>query len=305
LVGLVLVAFLIAIFVIVLITIARSSMIVAVEIATLTAWPIVASIGTIVSRWTVRTSEPATFLAIARRGRTVWAAEPPGRSFAIAEAWTVRAVAFEASFKVAIARASWRRAGRMWHVFVDVLGQFFEFVLAQLFVLVLIELGKQLLWLRHMGRRATWPWMAIRTIAARFGSAITWTAATFATPSTWTIALATAELAHLFSRLFALFLIKLAVAVFIELFHNSLAELDANFFTALFAFLGIIIVRGLGRHGQQAEREADEACDQIPHDVPSSEWLVVGVRDSSARAASTSYNMERKDPNKLLPPVSI
>ena len=148
-------------------------------------------------------------------------------------------------------------------MFVYEVGKCFEFVFAQLVVVVLIELGEQLLRLRHSWWRSRW------TIAVTLGPASRFIVAIFAITafvmaaiilsSVFSPALVAAaffiaptfaalarsarpQLAHFLASLFPLAFIQLAVAVLIEFFYDLLAH-----FRAITVALLVILVVGDGR----------------------------------------------------------
>jgi hypothetical protein len=269
------------------------------EESSFTRGTIVARAFTVAWRWTFWSAEPAarTFAVTRRPRRAIGNAETSASAiFTLTETWTIAlaearalvwAAAFEtfkpltqwtSSWRRTIVTASWRRR----HVLVYVFGKFLEFVFAQLVVVVLIELGEQLLRLRH-----SW-WRSRRNIAMTFGPAPRFIAAVFTVtafvmstiivPSILAPALVAAaliispafaaltgpagmKLSHFLAGLFPLVFIQFAVAVLIELFYDFLAHLRATVAVALL----VILVVSDGRRTHQPDRQEYETQKQVPH----------------------------------------
>lgn len=269
---------------------------------------------------TARTAEPTTAFAVTWRWRTIGATrttEASAAFFTIATAgaftiaWRTRAIAVShpwtiigtalgehmilgstAAKSATFSRRSWWTAAvgkaRTRPVFVNELGECFEFFFAQLIVVVLIELREHLFgfrhhWMRTTGATRTAPTFAITgfwsaplgstatsfrtptfwagtswTTAARFRSAtFGWTTPAFAGPAIATFTAVTTEFSHFVARFFALVVAELAVAVFVELFQYFLAHFSAVATVAFFAFL--VARFSTGRNRQQSQREKDHA----------------------------------------------
>jgi hypothetical protein len=196
--------------------------------------------------WRAFKSEAESFktLAIARwSGRTVGTAEAAPRTFAVARSWALFRtddLAEDATFKASTAwwprrtLASWSRRHR--HVLVHEFGELFEFVFAQLAVVVFIKLVEHLFRPGHFRRTIGATLRTSLGTAPRSGVAIATFSATtlfsatalfgttfFMSPGfTITVALAV-QLAHSLASCFALRVVELAIAVFVELFEHSFA----------------------------------------------------------------------------------
>jgi hypothetical protein len=132
-------------------------------------------------------------------------------------------------------------------VLVDEFGHGFEFVFAELAVVVLIELGEHFFRLGHARR------------AARAGT--TFAASALLSGLRGLVALLLrcrdSQVADFVAGCFAFFFAEFAVAVFVKLPHDFFTHFGVGPI-ALFGRLVILVVRHRGG-GQQADRQKDEA----------------------------------------------